>query len=81
MDNLELIFEEINKIKDQGHLVFIKFDGEREKEMITVVLSLTSKGEREVIQRHGDNLLILLNKLLKDYENFLSSNAVNNSCI
>lgn len=67
MKDLESIFEKINLIKEEGHLVFIKFDGEREKEKITVVLSLVRNDSREVIQRHGDDIYILLNKLLDDY--------------
>lgn len=67
MKSLESIFNEINSIKEEGHLVFIKFDGEREKEKISVVLSLLQDGNREVIQRHGDDFYTLLNKLLEDY--------------
>lgn len=68
MKNLEEIFQEIKLMQEEGHIILIKFDGEREIEKTTVVLSYLEDGESKVFQRHGDDLLLLLNKLLEDYQ-------------
>ena len=75
MKNLEEVLQEIDLIKEEGHIIFIKFDGEREKEKTTVVLSYLGNEKTEVFQRHGDDLLLLLNKLLADYSNCKASKS------
>lgn len=75
MKNLEAIFQDIDLLKETGHIILIKFDGEREKEKTTVVLSYLENGESKVFQRHGDDLLHLLNKLLEDYDSFKNSQS------
>ena len=52
--------------KEAGHIALIKFDGERKEEKVTVVLNYLKDGKSSVFQRHGDDLLTLLRKLLED---------------
>ncbi|MEL6628622.1 MAG: hypothetical protein AAFQ92_24085 [Bacteroidota bacterium] len=67
MNSLEAIFQKVELIKEAGHIVLIKFDGERKEEKVTVVLNYLKDGKSSVFQRHGDDLLTLLRKLLEDY--------------
>ena len=51
---------QINKIKDLGDLVFIKFDGEREENHITVIISYPIAKQKEQIRIDGDDLKEIL---------------------
>lgn len=48
MKSLENVSQEIELIKEEGDIVFIKFDGEREKQKITVVLSYLGNEKTKV---------------------------------
>lgn len=66
---LERLFEYVSYIKDRGDLVFIKYDGERNANTITVIISypppLNSIDNQ--IRFEGDNLKDLLIKLIYTY--------------
>jgi hypothetical protein len=67
MKSLELLLNEIETISNAGHIVLIKFDGERAKEKISCVLSILSDGQYQVIQRHGEDLRMVLSKVIDDF--------------
>ena len=58
----------LESIKNDGNTVMIKFDGERESNQISVVVGFPQKKNSEVIQYHGDDLVKLLERLIKDYQ-------------
>ncbi len=66
---LEQLFLEVKRVQDNGDLVFIKFDGEREINHITIIISFNPKIDREQIRFEGDNLRELLKKALLEYHN------------
>jgi hypothetical protein len=68
MKSLELLLNEIETISNAGHIVLIKFDGERAKEKISCVFSILFDGQYQVIQQHGEDLRMVLSKALKDFQ-------------
>ncbi len=66
---LERLFEYISYIKDRGDLVFIKYDGEREINHITVIVSYPPPYNlpENQIKLEGENLKDLLIELIYIY--------------
>jgi hypothetical protein len=68
-NSLNDLFEEIEQIKNNGDLVFIKFDGERESNKITLVIDFSKKSiNRNQIRLNGDDLKDLIIKGLELYK-------------
>lgn len=65
--SLEELFVFIDIIKIKGDLIFIKIDGERETDEVTVVISYPSNLEREQIRYNGSNVREVLFKALHSY--------------
>lgn len=63
-DDIIKLFE---RIKDDGNVVVIKFDGERESNKYTSFISYPNQPSKELIRYDGDNLKEILLNLLKDY--------------
>ena len=61
------ILNQLNRIKDNGDLVFIKLDGEREKDHITVIISSPVHKQKEQIRLDGEDLMKLLASAVKQY--------------
>lgn len=57
----------LETIKEDGNVVMIKFDGERESDPISIVVSFPKAKNNKIIQYHGDNLAELLEKLTNAY--------------
>ena len=67
MDNdLDKLFKEVDLIKKDGYIVMIKYDGERIENTITTAI-IDPKSEKEAIQYHGEELKILLVKMISAY--------------
>lgn len=64
---LEALFSSVNEIREKGDVVFIKFDGVRENDFITIIISYPSNLSREVIRHDGDDLIEILTNCLNDY--------------
>lgn len=65
--SLEELFALVDMVKSKGDIVFIKFDGEREINPITIIISYPSTINKEQIRFEGDNLKELLFKTLQLY--------------
>jgi len=65
--SLEELFVFIDIIKIKGDLIFIKIDGEREADEVTVVISYPSDLEREQIRYNGSTVREVLFKALHSY--------------
>lgn len=61
------ILEYFEKIKNDGNVVVIKFDGERDDNKYTSFISYPNQPSKELIRYDGDNLKEILLNLLKDY--------------
>jgi hypothetical protein len=64
--SLEELINCFEKIKLNGEVAVIKFDGERESDQYTVFISFP-KGEREMIRADESELKIALLKVLTKY--------------
>ena len=62
---LEQLFSLIDKIRIRGDIFILKFDGERENNVISVYTS-NPKGENS-IKYEGNDLQFLLSKVVKKY--------------
>lgn len=65
MEKITSLIERIQDIKDEGNVVLIKFDGERESNKITVLINYPHDTNRDLIQLHGEDLLSLLSELIE----------------
>ena len=54
-------------IKDKGDMVFIKLDGERENNQITIIISYPNDKGKEQIRYEGDDLNECLFKAINSY--------------
>ena len=54
--SLEDLFLFADFIKDRGHLVFVKLDGERNENHYTVIIGYPVNISREIHKYEGDNL-------------------------
>lgn len=57
----------IDDIQNEGNVVLIKFDGEREQNKITVAISHPEATNKPVIRHDGDNLEKLLQIAIDQY--------------
>lgn len=63
--------EQINileRVKDDGNIVLIKFDGERTENQVTVAIDFPPLSGKETIRLEGNDLNILLDRLIKIYK-------------
>ena len=58
----------LESIKNAGNIVMIKFDGERKKNQITVLIDFPHPSKQQLIRFDGENLTSLLDELIKEYE-------------
>ena len=65
---LDRYIETLQGIKDEGNIVFIKLDGERKKNKITVVIDFPLPTDKETIRLDGDDLDLLLEKSINIYK-------------
>ena len=65
--SLEELFVFVDIIKSKGDLIFIKIDGEREVNEITVIISHPSNLDKEQIRYDGNNIRETLFKALHSY--------------
>lgn len=64
---LQELFALVDLVKSNRDVVFIKFDGEREINPITIIISYSRNINKEQIRAEGDNLKELLFKTLQLY--------------
>ncbi|WP_343626798.1 hypothetical protein [Flavobacterium lindanitolerans] len=64
---LKALFSSVNEIREKGDIVFIKFDGVRENDFITIIISYPSNLNREIIRHDGNDLIEVLTNCLNDY--------------
>lgn len=60
--------EVLERIKDDGNIVLIKFDGERAENQVTVVIDFPPLSGKETIRLEGNDLNILLDDLIDTYK-------------
>lgn len=65
--SLEELFALVGMVKSKGDIVFIKFDGGREINPITIIISYPPDRDKEQIRFEGHNLKELLFKTLQLY--------------
>lgn len=58
----------LERIKDDGNIVLIKFDGERTENQVTVVIDFPPLSDKETIRLEGNDLNILLDSLINTYK-------------
>lgn len=58
----------LERIKDDGNIVLIKFDGERTENQLTVVIDFPLLSGKETIRLDGNDLNTLLDKLIDTYK-------------
>ena len=58
----------LERIKDDGNIVLIKFDGERKENQVTVVIGFPPLSSKETISLEGNNLNTLLDRLINIYK-------------
>lgn len=64
---LERLFRYIEEIRERGDLVFIKFDGEREDDFVTIAISYPNYLGKEQIRHDGNDFKKVLLKCLNEY--------------
>ena len=67
VDKLEALLSSVDEIRKKGDIVFIKFDGARENDFITIIISYPYNLNREIIRHDGNDLIEVLTNCLNDY--------------
>lgn len=65
--SLEDLFKLVDDIKKKGYLFFLKIDGERDEDYITIIISDPKDLSKEQIRFDGDDLKINLTKSLSSF--------------
>lgn len=66
-NKIEDLLLDVERIKEEGNVLMIKFDGERDIEKITVVIASPDPKKQEVIRHNGDKLEVVLNNAIIEY--------------
>lgn len=66
--SIEKNIEVLERIKNDGNIVFIKFDGERADNQVTVVIDFPSSSDNKTIRLDGDDLNTLLERVINTYQ-------------
>lgn len=70
--NLEESLHEIDRLQDDGALVFIKWDGERERNKKTVLIE--KPGTDYLLRRDTDDLISTIRDGVSDYDSVFKAN-------
>lgn len=66
MSDVTQLLARVQELEDEGYVVVLKWDGEREKGKKTLFVSKPPAGP--MVRRNGDDMWQLLEDLLKEFE-------------